>query len=204
MFRSEVHKLHWGRFAPILPIGIPNENTGVVTGLLVTGIELAKGHMSAKTGTATLKAISSAVSALLAEAPVRPAGKKLELHPCGEFEFTVNAIFIKVPEKVTSTEVAPGVTVETGTPRIRVEFKSVSGIVREDYTVWTSPENKKVWLGLSTVLTSLASAEITDLQGFAALIGRSGTFTVRHEVIPAKDKFPARTIATVRPPKKAK
>lgn len=160
--------------------------------------------MSAKTGTATLKAIESAVSALLAEAPVRPAGKKLAVHPCGEFDFEVTHVYVKVAKTVTATEVLPGLTVETGTPRIRIELTSATGVVREDFTMWTSPENKKVWLGLSTVLTSLGSTEITDLQGFAALIGRSGTFTVRHEVIPAKGNFPARTIATIRPEKKAK
>lgn len=160
--------------------------------------------MSAKTGTATLKAISTAVSALLAEAPVRPAGKRLDLHPCGEFEFSVSHVYVKVTDKVPSTEIFPGLTVETGTPRIRVELTSPQGVVREDFTMWQPDSGKKVWIGLPPILSALGAAEVTDVQGFAALIGRSGTFTVRHETIPAKDKFPARTIATIRPPKKAK
>ena len=126
--------------------------------------------MSKKMGPAALKAIESAVAELLAEAPVRPAGKKLELHPCGSFDFEVTHVYVKVAKTITAAEVLPGLTVETGTPRIRVEFKSSEGVVREDYTVWTSPENKKVWIGLSTVLTSLGSTEITDIQGFAAVM----------------------------------
>ena len=148
--------------------------------------------------------ISKAITARLAEAPVKPAAPKTALHPVGSFDFTVNKLYVKVSDKVTSTEALPGVFVETGTPRIRMELTSPIGVVREDFTMWTSPEGKKVWLGISQVLTTLGASEVTDLQGFAALIGRSGTFVVRHEVIPAKGNFPARTIATVRPEKKTK
>lgn len=148
--------------------------------------------------------IAKAIANLLAEAPVKPAAVKVAVHPVGNFDFTVNAVYVKVAEKVTSTEILPGVTVETGTPRIRVELKSASGIVREDFTVWTSPEGKKVWIGISQVLTALGASEVTDLQGFAALVGKTGTFEVRNETIPAKGQFPARTVATVRPEKKTK
>lgn len=148
--------------------------------------------------------IAKAITDLLAEAPARPAPPKVAVHPPGLFSLTVNRVFIKVDAEIKATEVLPGVHVEKGSPRIRLELTSDIGVVREDYTTWTSPEGNKVWLGLSTVLTSLGSAEITNAEGFAALIGKVATFTVRHEVIPAKDKFPARTISTIRPEKKAK
>ena len=148
--------------------------------------------------------IAKAIANLLAEAPVKPAAVKVAPHPCGSFDFTVSRVFVKVSETVTATEILPGLTVETGTPRIRVELTSGSGVVREDFTMWTAQDGKKVWIGLPAILTALGSAEVTDLQGFAALIGKSATFEVRHETIPAKGSFPARTVATIRPEKKTK
>jgi hypothetical protein len=97
------------------------------------------------------------------------------------------------------------VTVEPGkSVGLRVQLTSSAGAVTESFSVWVDQaKGEAVWIGLGPVLQALESGAVDGYAAVEALIGKTATFTVRHEVVPARDKFPAYKRATIRPEKKA-
>lgn len=168
-----------------------------------------KGQTALKVTVASLSEKKAAIAALdkaLAACPAEPWKTKKAIHPEGEFEMTVSYVWAKAPDVKKVTQMNDSVVIEPGKSLgLRVQLTSSVGTLTESFSVWfDAKKSSDVWIGIGPVLKALEADSLTDYTCVEALVGLKATFTVRHEVIPAKGNFKASTRATIRPEKKAK
>lgn len=155
---------------------------------------------------ADVKKAIAALDKALSVCPATPWKAKTAIHPEGTYEFTVSYVWGKAPDVDKAVQVSPSVTIEPGkSVGLRVQLTSSVGAITESFSVWFDQKsNESIWIGLGPVLQALESNALTDYKSVEALINLKATFTVRHEVVPARDKFPAYKRATIRPEPKKK
>jgi hypothetical protein len=166
---------------------------------------MKKSNVEVKASPADIKKAIAALDTALANTPATPWKAKAAIHPEGTYTFAVTYIWGKAPDADKAVQVSPSVTVEPGkSVGLRVQLTSSAGAVTESFSVWVDQaKGEAVWIGLGPVLQALESGAVDGYAAVEALIGKTATFTVRHEVVPARDKFPAYKRATIRPEKKA-
>jgi hypothetical protein len=166
----------------------------------------ANNKSSVSSSPADKKAAIAALDKALSVCPATPWKAKAAIHPEGNFDFAVSYVWAKAPDADKAVQVSPSVTVEPGkSVGLRIQLSSSAGNLTESFSVWLDQaKGESVWIGLGPVLQALESNALTDYKSVEALINLKATFTVRHEVVPARDKFPAYKRATIRPASKKK
>ena len=164
----------------------------------------ANNKSSVSSSPADVKKAIAALDKALQACPAEPWKPKAALHPEGEFEFAVTYVWAKAPDATKAVQVSPSVVIEPGKAvGLRIQLTSSVGAITESFNVWLDQKkNENVWIGLGPVLQALESNSLTDYKSVEALINLKATFTVRHEVVPAKGTFPAYKRATIRPESK--
>ncbi len=166
---------------------------------------MKKSNVEVKATTAEVKKAIAALDKALANTPATPWKAKAAIHPEGTFEFAVSYIWGKTPDVDKAVQVSDAITVEPGkSVGLRVQLTSSAGSVTESFSVWVDQaKGESIWIGLGPVLKALESGTVDGYAAVEGLIGKTGEFVVRHEVVPAKGSFPAYKRATIRPEKKA-